>query len=87
MLDDLIRALKLVPDGEAAEVDDVTDSGGNDNDNSVIITDNTGDENKENINNAADDSAAGSQNPVGTRAHNFVFWAQSRVFFKCSPCW
>ena len=63
MLDDLVVALKLVPDRDGAnettdaEVDDTTD--GNANDSSITDTD----ENKENINNSVADSS-GSQDPV-----------------------
>ena len=69
MLDDLVVALKLVPDRDggndeatSADVDDTTD--GNANDNSITDTD----ENKENINNSVSDSS-GSQDPVRVMTH------------------
>ena len=70
MLDDLVVALKLVPDRDggndettAADVDDTTD--GNANDNSITDTD----ENKENINNSVSDSSS-SQDPVNGISHS-----------------
>ena len=64
VLDDLVVALKLVPDRDGGGANAEENDDANANDNSIADTD----ENKENINNSAATDLSGSQNPVRVKA-------------------